>query len=54
MWERIPQFDRGWSFESEGFERLNIVVRGMDAVRHGKRPRLPAMELAGGGLTWEI
>jgi glyoxylase-like metal-dependent hydrolase (beta-lactamase superfamily II) len=27
---------------------------GMHAVRHAKRPRLPAVELAENALTWEI
>jgi hydroxyacylglutathione hydrolase len=40
--------------ESEGFERLSNVMGGMHAVRHAKRPRLPAIELAENALTWEI
>jgi rhodanese-related sulfurtransferase len=40
--------------ESEGFERLNNVMGGLHAVRHAKRPRLPAVELAENVLTWEI
>jgi hydroxyacylglutathione hydrolase len=40
--------------ESEGFERLSNVMGGMHAVRHAKRPRLPAVELAENALTWEI
>jgi len=40
--------------ESEGFERLSNVMGGMYAVRHAKRPRLPAIELAENALTWEI
>ena len=41
-------------FESEGFERLSNVMGGMHAVRHAKPPRLPDIELAESGLTWEI
>ena len=40
--------------ESEGFERLNNVMGGMHAIRHAKRPRLPAIERAENALTWEI
>jgi len=40
--------------ESKGFERLSNVMGGMHAVRHAKRPRLPAVELAENALTWEI
>jgi rhodanese-related sulfurtransferase len=40
--------------ESEGFERLSNVMGGMHAVRHAKRPRLRAVELAESALTWEI
>jgi hydroxyacylglutathione hydrolase len=40
--------------ESEGFERLANVMGGMHAVRHAKRPRLPAIELAESAITWEI
>jgi rhodanese-related sulfurtransferase len=40
--------------ESEGFERLSNVMGGLHAVRHAKRPRLPAVELAENVLTWEI
>ncbi len=40
--------------ESEGFERLSNVMGGMHAVRHAKRPRLPAIERAESALTWEI
>jgi hydroxyacylglutathione hydrolase len=39
---------------SEGFERLSNVMGGMHAVRHVKRPRLPAIKLAESALTWEI
>jgi hydroxyacylglutathione hydrolase len=40
--------------ESEGFERLSNVMGGMHAIRHAKRPRLPAIERAENALTWEI
>jgi glyoxylase-like metal-dependent hydrolase (beta-lactamase superfamily II)/rhodanese-related sulfurtransferase len=40
--------------ESEGFERISNVMGGMHAVRHAKRPRLLAIELAENALTWEI
>jgi hydroxyacylglutathione hydrolase len=40
--------------ESEGFERLSNVMGGMHALRHAKRPRLPAIELAENALNWEI
>jgi rhodanese-related sulfurtransferase len=40
--------------ESDGFERLTNVMGGMHAVRHAKRPRLPAIELAENAITWEI
>ena len=40
--------------ESEGFERLSNVMAGMHAVRHARRPRLPAIERAESALTWEI
>jgi hydroxyacylglutathione hydrolase len=40
--------------ESHGFERLSNVMGGLHAVRHPKRPRLPAVELAENALTWEI
>jgi hydroxyacylglutathione hydrolase len=40
--------------ESEGFTRLSNVMGGMHAIRHAKRPRVPAMEFAETALTWEI
>jgi len=40
--------------ESEGFERLSNVMGCMHAVRHARRPRLPAIERAESALTWEI
>jgi hydroxyacylglutathione hydrolase len=40
--------------ESEGFTRLSNVMGGMHAIRHAKRPRVPAMEFAETALTLEI
>jgi hydroxyacylglutathione hydrolase len=40
--------------EGKGFTRLQNVMGGMHAVRHAKRPKVRAMELAGAAMDWVI